>query len=496
MAMTVRYCNATWRFLCFAMFAVCTIALCSAVAASDRADRPNIVMIVADDLGYAELGCYGQEKIKTPRLDELAREGMRFTQFYSGSPVCAPSRCTLMTGKHTGHAAVRDNRNPPGMQRLRELYQWEFPGQTPLPKSEVTVAELLHEAGYATAAIGKWGLGQAGNSGDPTRQGFDLFYGYYCQVQAHNHYPKFLWRNDKKEMLAGNNATATGEIHSQQRFTQEALTFIREHKDAPFFLYLPCIIPHAAIQVPEAQLAQYKGKLSETPYEHKTHYHEHPTPHAGYAAMVSYLDQEVGRIVDLLDELGISENSLVLFTSDNGPTFDRVGGADSDFFNSSGPLRGRKGQVYDGGIRVPLIVRWPGHIKGNSETDHVAAFWDLLPTLCAVAYVSPPAGIDGISFLPTLLGHEDQTEHEYLYWEIPAADGQQAVRMGDWKAVRQRITKGERELELYDLKTDVGESRNVASEHPDVAARISEIAAEAHTPSKLFPLLPREKDRK
>jgi arylsulfatase A len=467
----------------------------SAISA-ERAGRPNIVLIVADDLGYGELGCYGQKWIKTPRLDELAREGMRFTQFYSGAPVCAPARCMLMTGKHSGHAAIRDNRKPGGMKQLREQYDWEFPGQTPLPASEVTIASLLKERGYATGATGKWGLGQVGNMGDPARHGFDLFYGYYCQVHAHNHYPKFLWRNAVKETLAGNNHGATGETHSQSRFAEEAMAFIREHRDEPFFLYLPFTIPHLAIQVPDAELKQYKGTFPESPYEHRSNYHEHPSPRAGYAAMVSYMDRNVGQIVDLVEELGLTDDTLFLFTSDNGPTYRRLGGADSDFFDSSSPLRGRKGTVYEGGIRVPLIARWPGKINAGTESDHAAAFWDVLPTLCELTQKEPPKEIDGISFAPTLLRNGKQKTHKYLYWEFPAYGVQQAVRFGNWKAVRHGLNKGDSDFELYDLSTDVAESHNVAAEHSDVLDRVKEIVKEAHTPSKKFPLLAEERDGK
>lgn len=474
-------------------FVLATSVIYSSATADNRGDRPNIVLIVADDLGYGELGCYGQQRIKTPRLDELARQGMRFTQFYSGAPVCAPSRCMLMTGKHSGHAAIRDNRNPKGLKKLREKYDWEFPGQEPLPAEEVTIAELLKSRGYATGAMGKWGLGQVGTTGDANRQGFDLFYGYYCQVHAHNHYPKFLWRNSTKEILTGNDATQTGETYSQDKFAEEALRFIREHRDEPFFLYLPLIIPHVSIQAPDAALAQYEGKFPESDYKQGGGYFKHRSPHAGYAAMVSYMDQDIGRIVDLIEELGLSENTLILFTSDNGPTYERVGGADSDFFESSGPLRGRKGTVYEGGIRVPLIARWPGKIAAGRETDHVAAFWDMLPTLCEVAHADVPENLDGISFAPTLFGHGEQAEHDFLYWEFPAYNVQQAVRIGDWKAVRNNVNRGDSEFELYDLSTDVAEEHNVAPQHPDVIARVQEIAETAHTPSKLFPLLADEK---
>jgi arylsulfatase len=462
--------------------------------AAERGDRPNIVLIVADDLGYGELGCYGQRIIETPQLDELAREGVRFTQFYSGAPVCAPARCVLMTGRHSGHAAIRDNRQPKGktIRELRERYGWEYPGQQPLPSAEVTIAELLKQRGYTTAAIGKWGLGHVGTTGDPNDQGFDLFYGYLCQYQAHNHYPRYLWRNHAKEPLPGNNAKRTGDTYAPDKFVEEAQRFLREHQDEPFFLYLPFTIPHLAIQVPEVSLARYEGKISEAAHTDGSNYVKHPTPRAGYAAMVSHMDRDIGRIVDLLAELGLSENTLVLFTSDNGPTFERIGGADSDFFNSSGLLRGRKGSVYEGGIRVPLVARWKGRIPEGRVTNHLAAFWDVLPTLCEIAREEVPAGIDGISFASTLFAEEGQREHEYLYWEFPAYGHQQAVRAGDWKAVRHDVNRGESEFELYDLGSDLGELHDVASKHPDIVKRMQEIAAAAHTPSTIFPLLPGE----
>src|SRR5436190_12881829 len=341
-------------FVSFVVSSAFTGAL-SANAAS--AERPNIVLIMADDLGYGELGCYGQKLIKTPRIDELARDGVRFTDFYCGAPVCAPSRCVLMTGKHLGHAAIRNNRSVPKMfPELRKKYDWEFPGNQPLPDEEVTVAELLKTAGYATGAIGKWGLGMCGTSGDPNRQGFDLFYGFLDQVQPHNHYPKYLWRNDKKEPLPGNNATATGQTYAQDKFTEEAIKFLGEHKEGPFFLYLPFTIPHLSIQVPESSLAEYKGKIPEAPYKHTTPgYFKHPTPRAAYAAMITHMDRAVGKIIDELKSLGLSDNTLVIFTSDNGPPWERLGGTDSDYFHSAGPLRGRTGSAYDGAICEPFM---------------------------------------------------------------------------------------------------------------------------------------------
>lgn len=435
---------------------------------------PNIVLIMADDLGYGEVGCFGQKVIKTPNIDRLASEGMRLTQFYSGAPVCAPARCVLMTGLHSGHAYIRTNR------------EVKPEGQLPIPGDTVTVAKLLKERGYKTAAIGKWGLGMFGSSGDPNKQGFDLFYGFNCQRHAHNHYPRYLWRNDKRETLEGNDRTLTGKQYSQDLFAREALRFIRENKDDPFFLYLPFAIPHLSIQVPDESLDEYKGKIPEEDYKHRG-YLKHPVPRAGYAAMVSHMDRDIGKVLNLLKELDIDDETIVLFTSDNGPTFDRLGGSDSDFFHSSGPLRGRKGSVYEGGIRVPLVVRWPGQVKAGTTSDHVAAFWDLLPTLCDVAGMKAPEAIDGQSIAPTLLAQGTQTKHEYLYWEFPSYGGQQAIRLGDFKGVRQNMSKGKMEIELYDLKQDLGEQNNVAGRHPDVVARIEEIMRTARTPSKQFP---------
>jgi arylsulfatase len=459
---------------------------------AQQPERPNIILIVADDLGYGELGCYGQKWIQTPHIDQLAREGLRFTQFYAGSPVCAPSRCTLMTGKHTGHAYIRDNGDPKHLQHLKERFGWEFPGQNPLPDEEITVAELLKARGYATAAIGKWGLGHFGTSGDPNRQGFDLFYGFNCQRHAHNHYPRFLWRNNQKEPLAGNDRTLTGETYSQDKFTEVAIQFIQDHHEQPFFLYLPFAIPHLSIQVPEESLAPYKDKIPEADYVHRG-YLKHPFPRAGYAAMVSHMDDDVGKIVALVDELGLSEKTLILFTSDNGPTYNRLGGSDSEFFASAGAFRGRKGSVYEGGLRVPLVARWKGTVAPGQTTDHISAFWDVLPTLCELAGAEPPNLVDGLSLVPVITGRGNQPQHDYLFWEFPSYGGQQAVRMGRWKAVRKDIFKGNGQLELYDLETDPAESRNVASEHPEMVEKMERILAEGRTDSELFPIF-RKKD--
>jgi len=465
-------------------------------ASAHAAERPpNVILMIADDLGYAELGCYGQKIIQTRSLDRLAAGGMRFTQAYSGNAVCAPSRCCLMTGKHPGHAWVRNNGAPNYLDDLAKKYEWEYPGQHPLPDEEVTLPEILKERGYVTAAAGKWGLGQVGNTGDPNRQGFDLFYGYYCQAHAHNHYPRFLWRNGVKEHFEGNDGKSLrGKTYAQDKFAEVALDFIRTNKDRPFFLFLPFIIPHVSIQAPDEALAAYRDKITEEPFEQRDNYARHPTPRAGYAAMVSYLDRDIGRILDLLKELGLEENTLIIFSSDNGPTHGRVGGSDSAYFNSAGPLRGLKGSLYEGGIRVPFIVRWTGKIKAGTTSDHVCAFWDVLPTVAELAGAKDPKNVDGLSFAPTLLGKGEQKSHDYLYWEFPAYGGQQAVRMGDWKAVRQNMMQPKNadplRIELYNLKTDIGEKNDVAAEHPEIVAKAREIMRRAHVPSRLFPLAP------
>ena len=459
----------------------------AAAGGTQTAARPNIVFIIADDLGYNELGCYGQKWIRTPNIDRLASEGMRFTQHYTGQAVCAPARCVLMTGKHTGHAYIRDNGNPADWKEHRQQHGWEFPGQHPIPESEVTVAELLQEQGYATAAIGKWGLGHSGNSGDPNAQGFDLFYGYHCQVHAHNHYPKFLWRNDEKEPLAGNDRTLHGATYAQDRFIDVALEFIRDNATKPFFLYLPFAVPHLSIQAPPESVAEYTDVIPEEDYKHRG-YLQHPTPRAGYAAMITHMDRGIGSILDLLDELELTQKTLVIFVSDNGPTYDRLGGSDSEFFESAGPFRGFKGSLYEGGIRVPMVARWPNKIAPGSNSDHISAFWDWLPTLCDVAGAEIPEQVDGVSFLPTLTGSGEQEQHEYLYWEFPSYGHQQAVRWGSWKGVRQQMSKGNLALELYNLSKDMGEQKNVAVDHPEVVAKIEQIMQQARVPSALFPL--------
>jgi arylsulfatase len=455
----------------------CLAALLWAVPAWAAERLPNIVLIVADDLGSAELGCYGQKLIRTPHVDQLAKDGLKFTQFYAGSAVCAPSRCTLMTGLHTGHATVRDNRQ----------FQKGAEGQFPIRANDVTIAELLKKQGYVVGAMGKWGLGMWDTTGSPLQHGFDLFFGYNCQMHAHSHYPTYLYRNDQRIELKGNDGKS-GPHYTQDLFEAEALEFIEKNKSKPFFLYLPFIVPHVAVQVPEDSLAEYRGKLGDDPpYDGKKGYLPHPAPRAGYAAMVTRMDRSVGRIVAKLRALDLEKNTLILFTSDNGPTHN-VGGADSTFFKSAGQLRGLKGSLYEGGIRVPFIAYWPGVIEPGRSCGVPFYFPDVLPTLCEVAGIRVPQQLDGLSFAPTLLGRGQQPQHAFLYWEFPGYGGQQAARAGRWKAVRPRLGQGDLTTELYDLETDEREQTNLAGKHPDVVARLERLLQEQHVPSKDFPL--------
>ncbi len=446
--------------------------------APESPQKPNIVLIMADDLGSAEVGCYGQKLIKTPYIDRLAEGGMKFTRFYSGCSVCAPARCSLMTGKHMGHATIRTN----------VQFKKGEEGQYPIRAEDVTLPELLKQKGYATGAMGKWGLGNWDTTGSPMKHGFDLFYGYNCQAHAHSHYPKHIYRNDTRIELKDNDGK-TGKSYTQDLFEAEALGFIEKNKEKPFFLYLPFAVPHVALQVPEDSLAEYRGKLGNDPaYDGKKGgYLPHPTPRAAYAAMVTRMDHTIGRVMDKLRDLKLDQNTLVIFTSDNGPTHN-AGGAASDFFKSAGDLRGLKGSLYEGGIRVPFIAYWPGKIKAGTTADSRFYFPDVLPTLCEVAGATSPKDIDGLSFWPTLAGKPGQKAHDFLYWEFPSYGGQQAVIAGDWKAVRQNLSKGVIRTELYNLKTDEGEKTNVADKHPDVLARLEKLMKEQHTPSAIFPL--------
>ena len=433
--------------------------------------KPNIIFIMADDLGYKELGCYGQQKIRTPHIDRLADGGMRFAQYYTGSAVCAPARCTLMTGKHGGHAYVRDN---------SEVGSWEsFRGQLPLPAEAITIADLLKQQGYITGAFGKWGLGEVGSTGDPLNQGFDRFFGYNCQRHAHNLYPIYLISNREKVTLEGNDRGLTGNHYGPQVIADNILDFIYENKNRPFFVYYATVLPHLALQVPEEELNQYKGQWPETPYTGKS-YLPHPTPRACYAAMISFLDKQVGRIVKLLEELNLHDNTVVFFTSDNGTTYlkDQV---DYEFFESVGPLRGLKGSLYEGGIRVPMIACWPGKLKADAVSNHLAAHCDVLATLAEIAGARAPDDTDGVSFVPTLLsGADRQKRHDYLFWDFAGYGGQLAVRTGKWKGIKRDLRKNpDAPLELYDLENDISEKNNVVEEYPRLAAKIEAIMLEA-----------------
>lgn len=444
--------------------------------ASERNDRasgvrslrkPNIIFILADDLGYGDLGCYGQKKIRTPHLDQLAAEGVRFTQCYAGCTVCAPSRSALMTGQHTGHTRIRGN------------------ARFPLEAEDVTVAELLKSVGYRTGLFGKWGLGEAGSSGSPVRQGFDEFFGYFNQKHAHNYYPTYLWRNEEKVPLRnevpkedeeGAGVAVKRLDYSHDLIGREALSFVDRHQREPFFLYLAFTIPHANNE------ARAKGMEvpSAEPYAHESW----PEPERNKAAMIARLDADVGRLMARLQELKIDENTIVFFSSDNGPH--KEGGNDPKFFDSSGPLRGIKRDLYEGGIRVPMIVRWPGRIKAGVVSQYVWAFWDFLPTAAEIAGVRTPKNLDGRSVLPTLLG-QWQRRHPFLYWEFHERGFKQAARMGDWKGIR--LASGQ-PFELYDLKRDLGETTNVATQNPSVVRKIEAYLKTARTESEHWPVKP------
>lgn len=439
--------------------------------------KPNIVLILADDLGYAQLGCYGESKIRTPAIDRLAAEGTRFIQAYSGSPVCAPSRSVLLTGRHTGHAHIRDNR------------EIQPEGQEPLPAEMPMLPRLLQKEGYTTGLVGKWGLGFPGSSGEPLRQGFNYFFGYNCQRKAHNHYPPELWRNETRITLEGNDGNATGRQYAPDLFEKEALDFIRTNRCQPFFLFFATTIPHLALQVPEDSLAEYDGLWPETPYDGSRGYFPQSRPRAAYAAMVTRFDRSVGRIMDLLRRLELEDNTLVLFSSDNGPTYD-VGGYDMAFFGGAGPFRKHKGYVYEGGIRVPLIARRPAVVPAGRTSPVVISFQDLLPTLldAAGARSRVPESADGRSILPVIEGRTDSAGICRLYMEFPSYGGQQMARLGRWKAVRQNLIKDpDAPIELYDIETDIGETQNVAAEHPDIVAELRQVMVGEHRPSKEFP---------
>ncbi|MFV0445603.1 MAG: arylsulfatase [Planctomycetaceae bacterium] len=436
-------------------------------------EQPNIVIILADDLGYGDLGSYGQQVIRTPRLDQMAEEGMKFRNFYCGNTVCAPSRSVLMTGQHMGHTFVRGN-GPGAKQALRP--------------EDVTVAEVLHGAGYATSLCGKWGLGDdqdAARSGLPRRQGFDHFFGYLNQVHAHNYYPEFLWRNEERVPLRNEvhkidrqtdgfqGGWATKRVdYSHDLIADEALGFIREHRAGPFFLYLALTIPHANNEEFRAT-----GNGTEVPDYGPYDAYEWPLQDQGQAAMITRMDGDVGRVLDLLKELQIAKQTVVMFASDNGPH--QEGGQNPDRFDPNGPLRGFKRDLYEGGIRTPFIVWWPGTTPADSVSDHMGYFGDLMATAAELAGTDPPPNCDSISFVPEMTGHpEKQAQHDYLYWEFYERGSKQAIRKGDWKAVRMPMLTGQ--TELYNLSADLGEAHDIADQHPEVVQALEQAMNSAH----------------
>lgn len=458
--------------------------------------RPNIIYIYADDMGYAELGCYGQKKIKTPHLDKLASEGIRFTQHYTSTPVCAPARCQLLTGKHAGHSYIRGNYELGGFPDSLEG------GQMPLYPGAFTIGRMLQGVGYTTACIGKWGLGMANSSGNPNSQGFDYFYGYLDQKQSHNFYPTHLWENGKSVPL--NNPiidvhkkltpeTATdaafayyrGKDYAIDKMAQKALAFVKENKNRPFFLYLPFTTPHVSLQAPQEAVNEYVGQFDDKPYLGEKSYASTPYPRATYAAMITYMDKQVGALMQLLKDLKIDDNTIVMFSSDNGATFN--GGVEAAYFRSVANLRGLKMDVYEGGIREPMIARWPKKIPANQVSDHVSVQYDVMATLADIAGYTKPIDTDGLSFLPTLLGQKTkQKQHAYLYWEYPEKGGQLAIRMGNWKGVKTEVRKNPKgPWELYDLSKDESETTNVAAQHPELVRQFDEIVEREHVPSHL-----------
>lgn len=494
------------RFLALGMAALPMLSCSKAQDAT-----PNIIFILADDLGYGDLGCYGQERFCTPEIDSLAAQGMMFTRHYAGAPVSAPSRSSLITGLHTGHTPIRGNKECP------------VEGQHPIPGDTWNVFRMAKGYGYVTGVFGKWGLGAPGTEGAPENQGVDEFYGYNCQRLAHCYYPDHLWHNGEKVMLDQRtepdqaNATGSGTAFSDEGrqyapylIHEQALEFIRENSGRPFLMMYTTTIPHAELRLPEEELEPFKKKLGPDPeyrgcndlQERRLgNYGSQEYPHAAFAAMVSLLDRQVGEIADAVEKAGIAGNTIIIFTSDNGPHIE--GGADPDFFNSSGGLRGIKRDLYEGGIRVPMIVRWPGKVEPGSKTDHASAFWDFMPTVADILkkYGTPApemtsaaswagsdcaaAATDGISYLPTLTGTGEQQKHEWLYWEFHEENGRQAILKDDWKGIVYDRSAGGK-IQLYNLREDPQEKDDVAAEHPDIAEEMLRLMEESRTPSEIF----------
>ncbi len=475
--------------------------------------KPNVILIFADDLGYGELGSYGQSKIETPHLDKLAAQGMRFTDFYTGSPVCAPSRCILLTGKHSGHAAIRGNDEAGHRGDV-----WNFlamaadpylEGQAPMPESTKIFPAMLKERGYVTGMGGKWGLGHPLSESIPTKKGFDYFYGYNCQRQAHTLTPLHLWENENKVLLNNDTIITHTDLpigkdsldpksyeyldqpdYAPELIADKMIDFVEEHQDSSFFLYWATPIPHVPLQAPKKWIDYYHEKFGdEPPYTGiNGGYFPARYPKATYAAMISYMDENVGRMMEKLEELGITENTIILFTSDNGPTY--VKGTYSTWFESGGPFRSDrgwgKGYLREGGIRMPMIASWPGHIPSGEVSDHVASSQDVMATIFDLIDLplSPNVVHDGISFAPTLLNDEVQNEHEYLYWEFPESGGQRALRWGDWKAYNEKLKSGDTTIHLYNLATDIQESTDIADQHPEQVEFVKRIFKKEHIPSE------------
>lgn len=466
--------------------------------APDRGERPNIIYIYADDLGYGELEAYGQLKIKTPNLNKIRKEGMKFTNHYTSTPVCAPARCMLLTGKNGGHSYIRGNYELGGFPDSLEA------GQMPLPEGLYTLPKMLKKAGYATAMAGKWGLGMYNTTGSPLKQGFDFYISVLDQKQAHNFYPTHLWLNDERLPLDNpvidvhrrlDPETATdadfayfvGKEYSGDVMTRYALEFMDEHQDQPFFLYLPFPQPHVSLQAPQEYIDMYIGKFkNEKPYYGQNGYAATRYPLSTYAAMITYLDAQIGKIMDKVKALGLDENTIIMFSSDNGTTFN--GGVKAEFFNSVDGLRGLKMDVFEGGIREPFLVRWPGKIKAGSTSDLISIQYDLMATLAELTR-QDPGNTNGVSFLPTLLGNQaDQKLHEYIYWEYPEKGGQIAIRMGKWKGVKLNVRKQGYDgapWMIFDLEKDRNETTDLATEHPELISQFDAIVKTEHQPSHI-----------
>lgn len=496
-----RY-SMTGKHLLAAVFLILTTGVMAASAADPP--RLNVVFILADDLGWGELGCYGQQKIPTPHIDRLASQGMRFTQHYTGAPVCAPARCVLMTGKHLGHAEIRGNfRAPKAFPEFTE-------GQYPLSEAALTVAQVFQRAGYATGAMGKWGLGPVGSTGDPNRKGFDLFFGYNCQAVAHSFYPSHLWHNDQQILIndppiPGHQRQAEGPVRMEDWIGQtyapklmidQAIKFLEENHTGPFFLYLPFIEPHVAMHPPRESVERFPEQWDDRVYRGQCGYLPHPRPRAGYAAMIADLDSYVGRVMESLDTMGVADHTVVIFTSDNGTTHPRpqdprfhVGGVDAQFFNSTAGLRGYKGSLYEGGIRVPLIVRLPGQIPAGTISDVPGYFPDWFPTLCAAAGLETPEGLDGENLWPVLTEGLVPESRRPMVWVFSEYGGQVAVRIDHYKVIRQGLrTKNPGPWEVYDLNRDPGEANDLAAERTDLIRQAEEILRREALDNPRFPV--------